>query len=100
MIWVICKQWIHSGAQVGENNDWPYLFIAPTHCWAATRFHMHPPTGHTQAAFTGLADLFHHSSKQLFAWLGGQLDYRRSPAGAWKPDSNQCGFASAFPTLA
>ncbi|MBW0564364.1 hypothetical protein O181_104079 [Austropuccinia psidii MF-1] len=42
---------------VRTNNDWPHLFIAPAHCQAATCFHMHPPTGHTQANFTSLEDL-------------------------------------------
>ncbi|MBW0544810.1 hypothetical protein O181_084525 [Austropuccinia psidii MF-1] len=57
MIWVICKRWIHSSPKVGANNNFPRFFIAPAHCWAATHFHTHPPTGHTQATFTCLADL-------------------------------------------
>ncbi|MBW0521715.1 hypothetical protein O181_061430 [Austropuccinia psidii MF-1] len=61
-------------AGVRANNDWPRLFMAPAHCQAATRFHMHPPTGHMQAAFTCLADLYRQSSDRLFAWSGGHLD--------------------------
>ncbi|MBW0585695.1 hypothetical protein O181_125410 [Austropuccinia psidii MF-1] len=38
-------------------------------------------------------------SDRLFSWSGGQLDCRRSPARAWKPEANQCGFASASSTL-
>ncbi|MBW0578149.1 hypothetical protein O181_117864, partial [Austropuccinia psidii MF-1] len=29
-----------------------------------------------------------------------QLDCRHSPAWAWKPEANQCGFASAWPMIA
>ncbi|MBW0578762.1 hypothetical protein O181_118477 [Austropuccinia psidii MF-1] len=39
------------------------------------------------------------SSDRLFSWLGGQLDCRCSPACVWKPEANQCGFASASSTL-
>ncbi|MBW0577686.1 hypothetical protein O181_117401 [Austropuccinia psidii MF-1] len=43
---------------------------------------------------------FHcQSSDRLFSWSGGQLDCRRSPARAWKPEGNQGGFASASSTL-
>ncbi|MBW0560773.1 hypothetical protein O181_100488 [Austropuccinia psidii MF-1] len=38
-------------------------------------------------------------SDQLFSWSGGQLDCRCSPAGAWKPEANKCGFASASSAL-
>ncbi|MBW0534080.1 hypothetical protein O181_073795 [Austropuccinia psidii MF-1] len=91
---VIQLNWIHSGDIVGANNDWPHLFIVRAHCLAATHFHMHPPTGHTQATFTRLEDIL----LPVFQ-PGGQLDCRRSPARAWKPEANQCGFASASSTL-
>ncbi|MBW0558429.1 hypothetical protein O181_098144 [Austropuccinia psidii MF-1] len=39
------------------------------------------------------------SSNQLFSWSGGQLDCRRLPACAWKPEANQCGSASASSAL-
>ncbi|MBW0569395.1 hypothetical protein O181_109110 [Austropuccinia psidii MF-1] len=73
--------WIPSGAIVGANNDWPCLFIACSHCRAATRFHTHPLTGHTQATFTCVEDIL--------------LPVFR-PA---KPEANQCGFASASSAL-
>ncbi|MBW0579150.1 hypothetical protein O181_118865 [Austropuccinia psidii MF-1] len=38
-------------------------------------------------------------SDRLFYWLAGQLDCRRSPARTWKPEANQCGFASASSAL-
>ncbi|MBW0568996.1 hypothetical protein O181_108711 [Austropuccinia psidii MF-1] len=38
-------------------------------------------------------------SDRPFSSSGGQLDCRRSPAHAWKPEANQCGFASASSTL-
>ncbi|MBW0586682.1 hypothetical protein O181_126397 [Austropuccinia psidii MF-1] len=63
--------WIHSGAIVGANFDWPHLFIPRSHCRAATRFHTHPQ----------------------------RVIHRRSPACAWKPEANQCGFASASSAL-
>ncbi|MBW0553751.1 hypothetical protein O181_093466 [Austropuccinia psidii MF-1] len=63
--------WIPSGAIVGANNDWPSLWIAHSHCRAATRFHTHPR----------------------------RLDCRRSPAHPWKPEANRCGFASASSAL-
>ncbi|MBW0555478.1 hypothetical protein O181_095193 [Austropuccinia psidii MF-1] len=40
------------------------------------------------------------SSDRLFSWLGGQLAFRCLPAWAWKPEANQCGFASARPMIA
>ncbi|MBW0518355.1 hypothetical protein O181_058070 [Austropuccinia psidii MF-1] len=42
---------------------------------------------------------YFQSSDQLFSWLGGQLDFRCSPTCAWKPEANQCGFASASSAL-
>ncbi|MBW0553547.1 hypothetical protein O181_093262 [Austropuccinia psidii MF-1] len=42
---------------------------------------------------------YFQSSNRLFCWLGGQLDCRCSPARAWKPEANQCGFASASSAL-
>ncbi|MBW0566175.1 hypothetical protein O181_105890 [Austropuccinia psidii MF-1] len=42
---------------------------------------------------------YFQSSNQLFSWSGDQLDCRRSPARAWKPEANQCGFASASSAL-
>ncbi|MBW0560882.1 hypothetical protein O181_100597 [Austropuccinia psidii MF-1] len=39
-------------------------------------------------------------SDRLFSRLGGQLDCRHSPARAWKPEANQCGFVSARPMIA
>ncbi|MBW0566244.1 hypothetical protein O181_105959, partial [Austropuccinia psidii MF-1] len=54
---VIQDNWIPSGAIVGANNDWPCLFIVRAHCRAATRFHTHPPTGHTRATFIRLEDI-------------------------------------------
>ncbi|MBW0515987.1 hypothetical protein O181_055702 [Austropuccinia psidii MF-1] len=43
---------------------------------------------------------YSQSSNWLFSWLGGQLDCRRSPTHAWKPEANQCEFASARPMIA
>ncbi|MBW0585745.1 hypothetical protein O181_125460 [Austropuccinia psidii MF-1] len=34
-----------------------------------------------------------------FSWSAGQLDCGRSPARAWKPETNQCGFALASSAL-
>ncbi|MBW0557189.1 hypothetical protein O181_096904 [Austropuccinia psidii MF-1] len=42
---------------------------------------------------------YFQSSDWLLSWSGGQLDCRRSPARAWKPEANQCGFASASSAL-
>ncbi|MBW0522370.1 hypothetical protein O181_062085 [Austropuccinia psidii MF-1] len=42
---------------------------------------------------------YFQSSGQLFSWSAGQLDFRCSPARAWKPEANQCGFASASSAL-
>ncbi|MBW0549959.1 hypothetical protein O181_089674 [Austropuccinia psidii MF-1] len=39
------------------------------------------------------------SSDRLFSWSGGQLDCRRSPARAWKPEANRGEPASASSTL-
>ncbi|MBW0585045.1 hypothetical protein O181_124760 [Austropuccinia psidii MF-1] len=39
------------------------------------------------------------SSDRLFSWSGGQVDCRRSPPRGWRPEANQCGFASASSAL-
>ncbi|MBW0584230.1 hypothetical protein O181_123945 [Austropuccinia psidii MF-1] len=61
---------------------------------AATPFHTHPPMGHMQATFTRLEDILLPVFRPA-----DQLDCRRSPACAWKPEDNQCGFASASSAL-
>ncbi|MBW0557742.1 hypothetical protein O181_097457 [Austropuccinia psidii MF-1] len=42
---------------------------------------------------------YSQSSNRLFSWSAGQLDCRSSPARAWKPEANQCGFSSASSAL-
>ncbi|MBW0551378.1 hypothetical protein O181_091093 [Austropuccinia psidii MF-1] len=91
--------WIPSGAIVGANNDWPRLFIARSHCWAATRFHTHPRRVICRQLSHAWKVFYCQSSNRLSSWLVGQLDCRRSPACAWKPEANQCGFASAASAL-
>ncbi|MBW0511249.1 hypothetical protein O181_050964 [Austropuccinia psidii MF-1] len=68
MICGIRKWWIHSGAEVGANNDRPH-----TLSYAGN---FHTPGG----PFTFL------SSDKLSACAGGLLNCRISPACAWKPD--------------
>ncbi|MBW0557906.1 hypothetical protein O181_097621 [Austropuccinia psidii MF-1] len=91
--------WIPSGAIVGANNDWPRLLIAHSHCLAATGFHTHPRRVIRRQLSHAWKTFYFQSPDWLFSWSGGQLDFRRSPARAWKPEANQWGFASASSAL-
>ncbi|MBW0568490.1 hypothetical protein O181_108205 [Austropuccinia psidii MF-1] len=45
------------------------------------------------------ATFYCQSPNWLSSWSGGQLNCRSSPARAWVPEANQCGFASASSAL-
>ncbi|MBW0514947.1 hypothetical protein O181_054662 [Austropuccinia psidii MF-1] len=49
---------------------------------------------------TAWRTFYRQPSPRLFAWSGAQLDCRGSPNCTWKPEANQCGFASASCALA
>ncbi|MBW0569199.1 hypothetical protein O181_108914 [Austropuccinia psidii MF-1] len=60
---------------------------------------MHPQQVISRQLSHAWKTFYCHSSDRLISWLGGQLDCRCSPTCAWKPDANQCGFASASSAL-
>ncbi|MBW0552122.1 hypothetical protein O181_091837 [Austropuccinia psidii MF-1] len=89
------RQWIHSGAIVGANFDWPHMLIGgQAHAFIRTpRRVICRQLSHAWKTF------YCQSSDRLFSWSGGQLYCRHSPARTWKPEANQCEFASASSAL-
>ncbi|MBW0568186.1 hypothetical protein O181_107901 [Austropuccinia psidii MF-1] len=64
-----------------------------------THFHTHPQWVIRRQVSHAWKTFYCQSSNRLFSWSGGQLDCRPSPACAWKPEANHCGFASASSAL-